>query len=98
MVNSQSTALCYHGELSSLCLYIVNSHPFALSHGELSPHRSFSHGELSPHRSFSHGELSPWLFLMVNSQPIALLLFILLFCLSFVSIIIFFRHTIHGKI
>ena len=28
---------------------MVNSHPIALSHGELSPSRSFSHGELSPH-------------------------------------------------
>ena len=38
---------------------MVNSHPIARSHNELSPHRFFCHGELSPHRSFSHGELSP---------------------------------------
>ena len=30
---------------------MVNSHPIALPHSELSPYRSFSHGELSPHRS-----------------------------------------------
>ena len=44
---------------------MVNSHPIAFSHGELSPYRSFSHGELSPIAPF-YGELSPhprWLSL-----------------------------------
>ena len=38
---------------------MVNSHPIALSNGELSPLPSFSHGHPLAHRSFSHGQLSP---------------------------------------
>ena len=54
---------------------MVNCHPIAVTHGELSPHHSFSHGKISPLRSFSQVNSHPMaLFLMVNSHPMALFL------------------------
>ena len=48
---------------------MVNFHPITLSHGQLSPHRSFSYVNCHPIA----------LFLMVNSHPIALSLMVNLY-------------------
>ena len=84
---------------------MVNTHLIALSHGELSPHRSFSHCELPSHRCFSvvnfhptvlsHGELSPYSSFILFIFLFCLLSFVLFvcFCSSLFFIIFFFFVT-----